>query len=50
MKEIISNIAPDIFEAMKPSMRSNLKAENLADFLDLVNNTNSKLYNFIEVR
>ena len=50
MKEIISNNAPDIFEAMKPSVRTDLKAENLADFLDLVNNTNSKLYNFIEVK
>lgn len=34
----------------KTTLKSDLGADNLPDFLDLVNDTNSKLYNFIDIR
>ncbi len=50
MKSVFSGNAPDIFQSMKTTLKSDLGADNLPDFLDLVNDTNSKLYNFIDIK
>jgi hypothetical protein len=35
---------------MKTTLKLDLGADNLPDFMDLVNNTESKLYNFIDIK
>jgi hypothetical protein len=50
MKSVLSDNAPDIFQRMKTTLKLDLGADNLPDFMDLVNNTESKLYNFIDIK
>jgi mevalonate kinase len=50
MKTILSKNIDDIFDAMSPVLQEKLKATNIRSFKSLIDNTESELYIFIQVK
>ncbi len=50
MKSVLSNKADDIFDAMSPTLKGNLGIDDIDDLTDLIDNPNSNLYNFIDIK
>ena len=49
-KQVFNQEPEGIYEAMSPELRASLGVKNLSQFKELINDLDSELYNFIEVK
>ncbi|MBB6461896.1 hypothetical protein [Flammeovirga kamogawensis] len=49
MKSVLSSNADDVYKGMIESLKENLDVEEFSDFVGLIDNTNSQLYDFISI-
>jgi hypothetical protein len=50
MKVVLVKNSDDLFDAMSTDLRKNLRIDDIYDLEDLIQNTNSDLYKFIDIK
>lgn len=49
MKSVLSSNADDVYKGMRETLKDNLDVEEFSDFIGLIDNPNSPLYDFISI-